>query len=185
MANFQLDPDLLLDVVATKLAEAILARPGFGDLIVKRVDEEIVRAVDARVGTMIDRLLVERASETFAACDAAVELVRTETMRAARERVAESLPSKDDVRRESLAIVRDAVMRTFEPVVAKVAEVANGVGIAFNPNPASFPVPEPGPTVPMPTPRRVTRGPPAPMTPPTPNCYGRDNGCSCDHCIPF
>ena len=29
------------------------------------------------------------------------------------------------------------------------------------------------------------RGPPAPITPPTPNCYGRDNGCPCDHCIPF
>jgi hypothetical protein len=176
MANFQLDPDLLLDAVATKLADAILARPGFGDLIVKRVDEEIARAVDARVGTMIDRLLVERASETFAACDAAVELVRTETMRAARERVAESLPSKDDVRRESLAVIRDAVMRAFAPAVEKAAGHAASIAVAFDP--------EPGLPVPTPTPRRPARGPPAPVTPPTPNCYGRENGCKCFGCDP-
>ena len=183
MANFQLDPDLLLDVVATKLAEAILARPGFGDLIVKRVDEEIVKAVDARVGTMIDRLLVERASETFAACDAAVELVRDETMRAAKQRVAESLPSKDDVRRESLAIVLDAVMRTFEPVVAKVAEVANGVGIAFDPNPTMFPVPEP---VRQPKAKAATPPAPAPGTMGGACIATGGKPCKCMDCeIPF
>ena len=148
----QIDPDALLVAVADRIAANVIGQPG-GDFDV-RVNVAIKQAIDGivreRVAAMIDRLLVERASETFAACDGAVELVRAETMRAARQRVAENLPSKDDVRRESLAIVRDAVMRTFEPVVAKVAEVANGVGIAFDPNPMSFPVPVPSPDDPPP-----------------------------------
>jgi hypothetical protein len=158
---------MLIDAVSAKLAEAILARPGFADLIVKRVDEEVVKAANARVGSMIDRLLVERASETFAACDEAVELVRAETMRAARERVANSLPKPDDVRRESLAIVRDAVMEAMRPVVEKVAEATRGIGIGFDPIPASFPVPVPAV--------------PQPATPI--GCSGK-TGCKCFNCDP-
>ena len=147
-----LDPDALLAAVADRIAANVIGQPG-GDFDV-RVNLAIKQAIDdivrERVAAMIDRLLVEHASETFAACDHAIELVRAETMRAARQRVAENLPSPADVKRESLAIVRDAVMRTFEPVVAKVAEVANGVGIAFDPNPMSFPVPVPSPDDPPP-----------------------------------
>lgn len=148
-----LDPDALLAAVASLVADRLTNEPDGNEFDV-RVNLAIKQAIDAivreRVAAMIDRLLVERASETFAACDHAIELVRMETMRAARQRVAENLPSKDDVRRESLAIVRDAVMRTFEPVVAKVAEVANGVEIAFDPNPMTFPVPVPSPGDPPP-----------------------------------
>ena len=169
-----LDPDALLAAVASLVADRLTNEPDGNDFDV-RVNLAIKQAIDGivreRVAAMIDRLLVERASETFAACDHAIELVRMETMRAARQRVAENLPSKDDVRRESLAIVRDAVMRTFEPVVAKVAEVANGVGIAFDPNPASFPAPEPI----RPVRNHPPPGPAAPMNP-QPKRHGEPGG---------
>lgn len=168
-AQITIDHDALLESVACKLAEAILARPGFADMVVARTGEEVARATSERVGAMIDKLLVERASETFAACDHAVELVRMETMRSARQRVAESLPTKDDVRRESLAVIRDAVMRAFAPAVEKVAEYAGGVAVAFSPNPVAFP-PEPLPTPAWPQPPAV--------------CSGRTNGCKCFNCDP-
>ena len=95
-------------------------------------------------------------------------------MRAARERVAESLPSKDDVRRESLAVIRDAVMHAFAPAVEKVAEYAGGIGVAFDPNPMTFPATSP-PSAYM-----------APVVPqPLDPCRGKGTGCTCDDCIPF
>jgi hypothetical protein len=103
-------------------------------------------------------------------------------MRAARERVANSLPKPEDVKRESLAIVRDAVMAAMGPVVGKVAEVTRGIGIAFDPNPASFPVPVPepyrAPAVPL---RKPTR---APAVPQPSACSGPENGCKCFNCDP-
>lgn len=167
-----LDPEALLAAVASLVADRLTNEPDGNDFDV-RVNLAIKQAIDnivrERVAAMIDRLLVERASE---ACDGAVELVRAETMRAARQRVAENLPSKEDVRRESLAVIRDAVMVAFAPAVEKVAEYAGGIGVAFDPNPMVFPATEP------PSAYR------APAAPQPPACSGPENGCKCFNCDP-
>ncbi len=181
----------VVDAAATKLAEAILAHPSFGDVVVKAIVDEIGKCAREKVEPMIARILVERAGDTFAAVDEAVALVRAETLRAAQQRVAENLPTRDEVRRESLAIVREAVVRALEPTVAAIAgHVERELGVSGDAAKAvpaiAFPSDDTRPkkklnmgTVPI--------GPPSPIQPGDPGgpCSGAKE-CKCLDCtVPF
>lgn len=170
----------VVDAAATKLAEAILARPMFGDVVVKAIVDEIAKCAREKVEPMVTRILVERADDTFAAVDEAVGLVRAETLRVAQQRVAENLPSRDEVRRESLAIVREAVVRALEPTVAAIAgQVERELGVSADAAkavpPVAFPSDDSRP--------RVGRGAPGCSGGPCIAKHGKP--CQCDSCIPF
>lgn len=181
----------VVDAAATKLAEAILARPMFGDVIVKAIVDEIGRCAREKVEPMIARILVERAGDTFAAVDEAVGLVRAETLRAAQQRVAENLPSRDEVRRESLAIIREAVVRALEPTIFAISgQVERELGVSADAAkavpPIAFPSDDSRPKKKMGT---LPAGPPPasflPAGAPGGPCSAR-NDCKCDNCsVPF
>lgn len=158
----------VVDAAAHKLAEAILARPMFAEVVVKAIVDEIRATARANVEPMVNRLLVERAGETFAAVDEVVVAIRAETAREARNLVAQNLPSKDDVRRESLAIVRDAVMRSLTPIVERVSD---DVSVALSRERADA-VESPPVAIPQPDEKVCTKN----TTP---------GACCCDACLPF
>lgn len=178
----------VVDAAAHKLAEAILARPQFGDVVVKAIVDEIGRCARQTVEPMVARILVERAGDTFRSVDEAIELVRKETLNSARQRVAENLPKQEDIRRESLAIVREAVVRALEPTVARIAgEVASELGSTA----AEVKANADGPRLLFDRARAQASVPIGPAPGPQPGdpggrCIAAAGGaCRCDNCLPF